>query len=231
MASPGRVTGLSHGEMSTSYSLVSRVIVFVCMSVFTDSSSPDQPRSQFLQLGFHFAHLLADCESLKATKPAVSDRALSDVVQSSKQIIDIFLDTADERTRHLTDHVYNVVTFAALTLCRVLQSYCAQLQQAGHDLYELHKLIKSIVAGLGSVGLPCHAASMLAAVVSARFARVQSTLEGLGAISSEGVVAESPPSIPEAYTDFDEYTFMYPDFSRADLFDVNLDVPQWASWN
>ena len=63
-------------------------------------------------MGLHFAHLLADCESLKASKAVVSERTLGDVIQSSEDIINIFLDTTDERTRHLTDHVYNVVTFA-----------------------------------------------------------------------------------------------------------------------
>jgi hypothetical protein len=181
-------------------------------------------------MGLHFAHLLADCESLKASKAVVSERTLGDVIQSSEDIINIFLDTTDERTRHLTDHVYNVVTFAALTLCRVLQSYHAQLQEAGHDLRMLHKLIEAIIIGLSSVGLPCHAASMLAAVVSARFARLQTTVEDMRTLAAEGLVAETSASMSEAYTGFDDYTFMYPDFSRTDLFDVSADLPQWTSW-
>lgn len=160
----------------------------------------------------------------------MSDRTLADVIQSSKQIIDIFLDTADERTRHLTDHVYNVVTFAALTICRVLQSYCAQLQQAGHDVDGLHKLIESIIAGLSSVGLPCHAASMLAAVVSARFARLQTTQGSTRTLHSEDLVVDSSTSMPEAYACFDDYTFTYPDFSRTELFDVGVDLTQWTAW-
>jgi len=159
----------------------------------------------------------------------VSDRTLADVIKSSKDIINIFLDTTDERTRHLTDHVYNVVTFAALTLCRVLQSHRDQLQEAGHDLRMLHKLIEAIIAGLSAVGLPCHAASMLAAVVSARFARLQTTLDSTGTISSNVLVGESSASL-ETYTGLDDYTFMYPDFSRSDLFDLTVDAPQWASW-
>lgn len=166
---------------------------------------------------------------MKTSKAAVGERTLADVIQSSKDIIKIFLDTTDERTRHLTDHVYNVVTFAALTLCRVLQSHRNQLQEAGHDLGMIHKLIEAIISGLSSVGLPCHAASMLAAVVSARFARLQTTLDDLGAISSEALVGDSSaPS--EAFTGLDDYTFMYPDFSRTDLFDLTVEAPQWTSW-
>ena len=159
----------------------------------------------------------------------MSEQILADVIQSSKLIIEIFLDTTDERTRHLTDHVYNVVTFAALTLCRILHSHRNQLQEAGHDLTMLHKLVEAIIAGLSSVGLPCHAASMLAAVVSARFARLQTTLDITGTIPSEGLVGESSASL-ETYTGLDDYTFMYPDFSRSDLFDLTVDAPQWASW-
>jgi hypothetical protein len=92
----------------------------------------------------------------------------------------------------------------------------------------LHKLIEAIIAGLRSVGLPCHAASMLAAVVSARFTRLQTSLEDMGTMSSEALVAESSALSSEAF--LDDYTFMYPDFSRPDLFDVSLDVSQWASW-
>lgn len=159
----------------------------------------------------------------------MSEQILADVIQSSKLIINIFLDTTDERTRHLTDHVYNVVTFAALTLCRILQSHRNQLQEAGHDLGVIHKLIEAIVSGLSSVGLPCHAASMLAAVVSARFARLQTTLDDVGAISSEALVGD-PSASSEAFTGLDDYTFMYPDFSRSDLFNLSVDAPQWPSW-
>lgn len=159
----------------------------------------------------------------------MSEQTLADVIQSSKLIINIFLDTTDERTRHLTDHVYNVVTFAALTLCRILHSHRNRLQEAGHDLGMIHKLIEAIIAGLSSVGLPCHAASMLAAVVSARFARLQTTLDDIGAISSEALVGDLSAS-SEEFAGIEDYTFMYPDFSRTDLFNLTIDAPQWASW-
>lgn len=159
----------------------------------------------------------------------MSEQILADVIQSSKLIIEIFLDTTDERTRHLTDHVYNVVTFAALTLCRILQSHRNQLQEVGHDLGKIHKLIEAIISGLSSVGLPCHAASMLAAVVSARFARLQTTLDNIGSISSEALVGD-PSASSEALTGLNDYTFMYPDFSRTDLFDLTVDAPQWPAW-
>jgi hypothetical protein len=71
---------------------------------------------------------------------------------------------------------------------------------------------------------------MLAAVVSARFARLQTSLEEMGTMSSEALAAEASAFSSEPYTGLDDYTFMYPDFSRPDLFDVGVDVSQWTSW-
>jgi len=71
---------------------------------------------------------------------------------------------------------------------------------------------------------------MLAAVVSARFARLQTSLEDMGTMSSEALAAGPSAFSSEAYTVLDDYTFMYPDFSRPDLSDVGVDVSQWASW-
>jgi hypothetical protein len=161
----------------------------------------------------------------------VDPRTLNDVMQSSTAIISIFLDTTDERTRHLTDHVYHVVTFAALTLCRILKNHHAHLLQAGHDLSALHKLIEAIISGLGSVGLPCHAAYMLAGVVAAKFVTLRTSSEGMGAPGSNDPSTESSGSMQEIYSRLDDYTFMYPDFSKADLFDVSVDLPAWASWS
>lgn len=155
---------------------------------------------------------------------------LADVVRSSKAIINIFLDTTDDRTRHLTDHVYHVVTFAALTLCRIIGAHPAQLQQEGHDIVALHKLVEAMIRGLGSVGLPCHAANMLAGVVAAKFASLQTSSDEMATLSSNDRGAEDTGSMPEPYASLDDYTFMYPDFSNTDLFDVGIDIPQWPSW-
>jgi hypothetical protein len=159
----------------------------------------------------------------------IDSPTLNDVVQSSTAIISIFLDTADERTRHLTDHVYHVVTFAALTLCRILENHHVHLLQSGHDLSALHKLIEAMISGLGSVGLPCHAAYMLAGVVAAKFVTLRTSSEGVGASGLNDPSRESSVSMQEIYAGLDDYTFMYPDFSKADLFDVSVDLPAWAS--
>lgn len=191
----------------------------------------DQPRSQFLQLGLQFAYLLADCESFKRSKANISDRALANVVQSCKAIIDIFLETTDDRTRHLTDHVYNVVTFAALTLCRIIQNHHAQLPQAGQDLDTLNRVVEAIIRGLSSVGPSCHAANMLASVVAAKFATLQKDFGCMDGLCSTEANDGTSVQLPDAYFGLDEYTFAYPDFSRADAFDMSIDVPEWTSWN
>lgn len=132
---------------------------------------------------------------------------------------------------HLTDHVYHVVTFAALTLCRILRDHRIQLLEAAYDLDGLYKLIEAIIHGLESVGLPCHAASMLAGVVAARFATLQMDPEDTNAPLSTESNAE--PSLPllGTYAGLDDYTFMYPDFSNADLFGGGTDMSLWQSWS
>jgi hypothetical protein len=72
---------------------------------------------------------------------------------------------------------------------------------------------------------------MLASVVAARFARLQTTSGSMGTTSSKALVGESSASMQEAYTEFEDYTFMYPDFNRTDLFNVGVDEAQWNSWN
>ncbi|KAF1840430.1 uncharacterized protein K460DRAFT_371624 [Cucurbitaria berberidis CBS 394.84] len=50
----------------------------------------DQPRSQFVQMGFHFAQLSSYVQSLKTSQESLA--------------------TADERTRYLTDHIYHIIS-------------------------------------------------------------------------------------------------------------------------
>ena len=70
------------------------------------------------------------------------------------------LDTTDDRTRHLSDHVYHMITFAAVTLCRLLHMYETQVA-ASHNVMELDSLILTLVTWLYSIGLPCHVAGAL----------------------------------------------------------------------
>lgn len=126
----------------------------------------DQPRSHFVQMGFHFAQLLVFDQALKSRSAAVRESLLSEMVRLSAAILRLAMDTADDRTRHLTDHIYHVITFAAVTLCRLLHMYEDKLS-AAHNLLELDQLVLDLVIWLRSIGLPCHVAHTLGDVVAA----------------------------------------------------------------
>lgn len=126
----------------------------------------NQPRSHFVQMGFHFAQLLVFDQALKSRSAAVRESLLSEMVRLSAAILRLAMDTADDRTRHLTDHIYHVITFAAVTLCRLLHMYEDKLS-AAHNLLELDQLVLDLVIWLRSIGLPCHVAHTLGDVVAA----------------------------------------------------------------
>jgi len=125
-----------------------------------------QPRSQFLQMGFHFAQLLAYERALKSRSARVKEALLSEMVRLCAKIMELAIETTDERTRHLSDHIYHMITFAAVTLSRLLSLYETQLK-ATQDIDELDGLVWKLANWLGTIGLPCHAAHTLGEIVSA----------------------------------------------------------------
>ncbi|KIW27999.1 uncharacterized protein PV07_07691 [Cladophialophora immunda] len=126
----------------------------------------DQPRSQFLEMGFRFAQLLAYDQSLKTRSASVRESLLSEMVRLSAAIMTLAMETTDERTKHLSDHIYHMITFAAVTLCRLLHMYEEQLARS-HNIAELDTLIATLVPWLKSIGLSCHAAFTLGDIVAA----------------------------------------------------------------
>ncbi|OOF91588.1 hypothetical protein ASPCADRAFT_210942, partial [Aspergillus carbonarius ITEM 5010] len=82
----------------------------------------DEPRSQFLQMGFHFSILLllynhthSHSHSHSPSTPTLTHHA--------KSIIQTAITTEDARTRHLTDHIYHMITFAGIVICRILHTH------------------------------------------------------------------------------------------------------------
>ncbi|ETI24918.1 hypothetical protein G647_04288 [Cladophialophora carrionii CBS 160.54] len=134
----------------------------------------DQPRSQFLEMGFSFAQLLAYEQSLKTRSARVRESILSEMVRLSAAIISLAMTTTDDRTKHLSDHIYHMITFAAVTLCRLLHMYDEQLAHS-HDIAELDALILKLVSWLKSIGLPCHAAFTLGDIVDAFHKKLRPT--------------------------------------------------------
>lgn len=130
------------------------------------NTSLAQHRSQFLEMGHHFAQLLAYERALRSRSTRVRDSLLHEMVKLSVAIMNLALDTADERTAHLSDHVYHVKTFAAVTLCRILHMYERQLSTS-HNIADLDALILRFVDWLKSIGLPCHCGYTLGFTVGA----------------------------------------------------------------
>ncbi|KAF2682405.1 hypothetical protein K458DRAFT_307421, partial [Lentithecium fluviatile CBS 122367] len=169
----------------------------------------DQPRSQFVQMGFYFAQLLVYDQSLKTGSAAVRESLLSEMIRLSTSIIHLAMDTADERTRHLTDHIYHMISFAAVTLCRLLGNYEEQLS-ASHDLHGLDGLILSLVSWLHAIGLPCHVAHTMGDVVAAFHKKLR---------------PESGPSPSTSYAGVDpaiqdDFAQLFPEFYGTASFDM-----------
>ncbi|KPM40395.1 hypothetical protein AK830_g6140 [Neonectria ditissima] len=180
----------------------------------------NQPRSQFLQMGFHFAHLLAYCQSLKSPQVMEGDSLLAEMMRLSQTIINLAIDTTDERTRHLTDHIYHIVTFSTLTLCRLVHTYESTLRAAGYDIAALDDLIQRLIDWLNSIGLLCHAAHMLGDIVSARFKRLRpnfSSRIGVGVTSDDEAASEIDYQFLSA-----DIAFLDPEYIGADLFNLDF---------
>lgn len=123
-------------------------------------------------MGYQFAQLLAYGQALKSGTAAVKESLLSEMVRLSAAILNLAMETADDRTRHLTDHIYHIITFASVTLCRLLSTYEDRIRVSS-DIESLDSLVLSLVTWLRSIGLSCHVAHTLAGIVSALHKRLR----------------------------------------------------------
>jgi hypothetical protein len=174
----------------------------------------DQPRSQFIQMGFHFAQLLVYDQALKSRSAAVRESRITEMTRLSAAIMQLALDTADNRTRHLSDHIYHMITFAAVTLCRLLHMYENQLA-ATHNIMDLDALVLTLVTWLHSIGLPCHVAHTLGDVVAAFHGKLR------------------PNAHPSPYDQAqDDIALYFPELLGIETFDGgNFDfIPDWEPY-
>lgn len=126
----------------------------------------DRPQSQFLRMGFYFAQLLTYDQALKTRSTAARESLINEMIRLSSAIITLAMETADEKTRHLSDHIYHMISFAAVTLSRLLHTYEPQLAMS-HDVPGLERLVLSLVACLHAIGSPSHIAHIMGNVVAA----------------------------------------------------------------
>lgn len=145
---------------------------------------------------------------------------LSEMVRLCATILNLVIETADERTRHLTDHIYHIITFAAVNLCRLLNSYEIQLR-ALHDVAGLDSLVLRLVDWLRLIGLPCHVAHTLGDIVSALHKKLRPQARLATYATSESAQSIDP-----------EVAFMFPELLASELYDVNNGElwPDWESW-
>lgn len=195
------------------------------------SKPQDEPRSQFLHMGFHFAHLLAYCQSLKSPKSVIHSPIIKESIRLSQSIIQLAIDTTDERTRHLTDHIYHVITFAAITLCRIVYTYESKLRASNYDVAELDHLVFKLIGWLKSIGLPCHAAHILGDVVSAQFRKLRPGYQPIPSLATRVVPEQNYDFTTEDLAPPSDYTFLYPSFVGSELFDIGVGVDQWPEWS
>ncbi|KAJ5984949.1 hypothetical protein N7499_008793 [Penicillium canescens] len=158
----------------------------------------DQPRSQFLSMGFHFSHLLLYEHALKSKSARARESVVSEMIRHSTAIVQLAMDTVDERTRHLTDHIYHMITFAAIVICRLSTAYQEQVAST-HNIDELDSLVHDLVQWLYCIGLPCHAAHTLGNIIAKVHQKLRPRVEA------------SPPDAPpdEMLNDFNYY---FPEF-------------------
>ncbi|KAK7413175.1 hypothetical protein QQX98_007954 [Neonectria punicea] len=189
------------------------------------------PRSQFLQMGFHFAHLLATCQSLKSPKSVMHNSTLEDMIRHSKAIINLAVDTADERTRHLTDHIYHIITFSALTLCRIVRTYESKLRAVNFDISSIENLIFNLIDWLKTIGLPCHAAHILGDIVTAQFKKLRPDFYTRTVTTSSSLVGDNAVGFPiEDVSLPSDISFFYPDFIGSEMFIMDGDLDAWPQW-
>ncbi|ATY64959.1 C6 finger domain [Cordyceps militaris] len=188
----------------------------------------EEPRSQFLQMGFHFAHLVAYYQSARSPQSSMDTSVMREMVDLSSTIINLAMDTADDRTRHLTDHIYHIITFSALTLCRLVHTYEEQLRMDSVNVDGLDGLVARLVRWLRCIGLPCHAAHLLSDVVASQFQKLRPDYQASDAAA--GVTTQYSLSALDAALLSSNMGF-YPDLIGSELFGMDDGVASWPQWN
>ena len=169
-------------------------------------------------MGYYFALLLTITRSLKGRQDDIASK-IDELIRLITSILHLATQTTDERTQYLTDNIYHIVVFSALTLCRVLQRYNDQLQQS-HDISALDSLVHETVIWLTSIGLSSHVTHFLALVLDAQHKRSRPQLQ-----------EQHNFNIEFASPDFADAMLAYPDYLNPEAYDFDNTSEDWSSWN
>ncbi|KAI6910018.1 hypothetical protein KC318_g3539 [Hortaea werneckii] len=177
----------------------------------------DQPRHQLLLMSYSFGQLLMYEQSLSSKSAAVRESLLSEMLRLSSGIMQLAIDTADARTKHLTDHVYHMIAFTAVTALRLMSKYGENLQ-VGRDVRQMETLICKIVEWLDGIGPDSHTGHIMSDVIKA-------TQRKLGPRTSSSTQELSPVLQIEAAN------LAVPDLFAANtaVFDWDAIIPDWPS--
>jgi hypothetical protein len=156
---------------------------------------------------------------------------LKEMIKHSKIIINLAIDTTDDRTRHLTDHIYHILSFSALTLCRIVHTYESKLRAANYDTTELDNIVFKLITWFKTIGLPCHAAHILGDIVHAQFQKLRPEFQ-----PSTPLVSGALPENTGADYNSEELllppdlSFLYPNFIGSEMFDADGGLESWPEW-
>ncbi|THV84012.1 hypothetical protein D6D17_01831 [Aureobasidium pullulans] len=125
----------------------------------------EQERHHFLQMGCSFAQLLILERALGKSSEAVDESSIVQMVQYCSDILQAAIRTPDDRTEHLTHHVFYMITFAALTLIRLLRNYEKEYASF-FEAVSRHALVLEASQWLRSIGLPGHIGQTMGNIVA-----------------------------------------------------------------
>ncbi|KAI7211127.1 hypothetical protein KC333_g7830 [Hortaea werneckii] len=177
----------------------------------------DQPRHQFLLMSYSFGQLLMCEQVLNSKSVAVAKSLLEEMLRLSSGIMQLAIDTTEARTKHLRDHVYHMIGFAAVTALRLMSRYRENLQ-ASTDVGQTETLVFKIVEWLDSIGPVSHAGRMMSDVIKATQWRLEFGVSSSTQMSPPAFLMDSTnPAVPALFA--------------ANTAEFNWDaiIPDWPS--
>lgn len=172
--------------------------------------------------------------------------SLLEILKRCREIISLAMNHTDERSRHLTDHIYHIITFAAITACRLLYKYDAHLENT--MVADVDELVLQLIFWLRSIGLPCHAAHLLGDVLAVEHAKLrpknsyssQNMLPYQSQRDSQQferqtdlfVSSYEPNLLSQTQTiPFNQGDFAYTDPGWSGMLDLTSDPSLWPQWD
>lgn len=180
-------------------------------------------------MGREFAYLIMYYQSLMSPRKVIEGSVLEEMIRRCQNIINLVVGTADDRTPHLTDHIYLVMAFAALTLCRLVHTYEPQLRRGSYDIDALDATVVRLVGWLRTIGLPCHIAPLLGRIVLAQFKKFRPNVDTQDVFSPPITTDLGVYASLDLQTLSSDAAFPYPDLIGSELFYM-ANGPAWPQW-